>query len=247
LGRSVVRPVEEPRAKRTLSGLVVAGIALVLLFAVLGVISAGALVADKMSSSAKATATPHSIARSNLVPRAQSQATSIVRAAQTAGHHIVATATSKGNKQAKVLLANAKKQANAQAVTVPTAQSVSPGTSVGTSTGTGTTSSSGQAAGSTSAGQSSGSSAINLRSLPASWLVVAYNASFGSGPGSVGGITVTNRSGKRFSGVARVAYTRGGYVSATFSGLAPGQTVVLPLNGAAYQGGGYRILILHPH
>jgi hypothetical protein len=242
LGRSVVRPVEDPRSKRTLSGLVVAGIAVVLLFAVLGVISAGAFVAGKVST-AKATATPHSLARSNLIPQARSQATSIVRAAQTAGHHIVATATTRGNKQAKALLNRAKQRASTQATTVPTAQS----SSTSTSTGTGSTSSSSQASGSPPATPSTGSS-INFRTLPASWLVVAYNATFGGGPGRAGGITVTNRSEKKaFSGVARVLYTRGGSASATFSGLAPGQTVVLPLNGAIYQGGGFRILLLHPH
>jgi hypothetical protein len=85
--------------------------------------------------------------------------------------------------------------------------------------------------------------APNLRGLPASWLVVGYNATFGSGPGSAGSISVLNRSGKVFSGVAVVQYTRGGSASASFSGLAPGQSLLLPLNGRVYAGGGYRILV----
>jgi hypothetical protein len=52
---------------------------------------------------------------------------------------------------------------------------------------------------------------------------------------------VTNRSGKTFNGVAHVAYAKGGGANAAFSGLAPGQTRVLPLNGPAYPGGGYTI------
>jgi hypothetical protein len=76
---------------------------------------------------------------------------------------------------------------------------------------------------------------------------VAYNATFGSGPGGAGSITVTNRSGKTFSGIARVVYAGGGSASAPFSGLAPGQTLTLPLNGRAYPGGGYQILVVNVH
>jgi hypothetical protein len=83
--------------------------------------------------------------------------------------------------------------------------------------------------------------------LPSSWLVVAYNATFGSGPGSAGSITVTNRSGKRFSGTAEVVYAGGGTARAVFSGLAPGQTLVLPLNGPTYPGRGFTIRVVNPH
>lgn len=86
-----------------------------------------------------------------------------------------------------------------------------------------------------------GTSPSNLAGLPSSWLVVGYNATFGSGPGSAGSITVTNRSGKTFSGVARVVYSNGNAASAAFSGIAPGQTLVLPLNGPVYPGGKYSI------
>jgi hypothetical protein len=95
----------------------------------------------------------------------------------------------------------------------------------------------------------SGTSAAsaNLSNLPSSWLVVGYNATFGRGPGSAGSITVTNRSGKMFRGVARVVYSTGGSASAAFSGLAPGQTLVLPLNGSAYRGGKYSIQLTDLH
>lgn len=206
----------------------------------LGVVSAGAFVADKVSS--KATATPHGVTTSNLLPRAQSQATSIVRAAQTAGHHIMATATSKGKKQARAIVTTAKRETTAQPVVVPTAQSVVPTAASGIAATPFAT----QATGSVTTGATR-TSGINLGSLPATWLVVAYNATFGTGPGSAGGITVTNRSGKRFSGVVRIAYTRGGQAMASFSGLSAGSTEVLPLNGPRYAGGGFRILVLHPH
>ena len=76
---------------------------------------------------------------------------------------------------------------------------------------------------------------------------MAYNATFGSGPGSAGSISVTNRDARTFSGTAEVVYTNGTTARAGFSGLAPGQTVVLPLNGAVYPGGGYHIEVVGVH
>jgi hypothetical protein len=108
-------------------------------------------------------------------------------------------------------------------------------------------------AGSTSTGGGSTSTTPNLSGVPASWLVVAYGATFGSGPGSAGSITVLNRSQKTFSGTARVEYVGHngslGSSSATFSGLAPGQTEVLPLNGAPYPSSAsrYHIVVTNVH
>ena len=51
------------------------------------------------------------------------------------------------------------------------------------------------------------------------------------------------KSGKTFAGVATVKYKSGGSASASFSGLAPGQSLVLPLSGARYPGGGYQIVM----
>jgi hypothetical protein len=87
----------------------------------------------------------------------------------------------------------------------------------------------------------------NLSGLPSTWLVVGYNATFNSGSSGVGTISVVNRSGKTFRGVAIVKYKTGGSASASFSGLAPGQAVVLPLSGSTYRGGGYQIVMSGLH
>jgi hypothetical protein len=44
-----------------------------------------------------------------------------------------------------------------------------------------------------------------------------------------------------------VAYNGGGSASASFAGLAPGQTVVLPLSGTPYPGRGFQIQVLGVH
>jgi hypothetical protein len=278
VGRSTVRQADLTGRRRTFTWPVAAGVAVVLAFAVVGVVSAGTFVADKMSGGSNAaTRTPPprrgpSVAVQD-VTRAQAQATAIVNSAQTAGHGIVATATTRANRQARTIVAAARRQAAAIAAKsaasassntgsgVSAAPPVSPtapavvapytGTSAQTATQGGTTASTTYqgvttAPTTTAYGTTTGSgptTAPNLAGLPASWKVVGYNATFGSGRGSAGSITVTNRSGKTFSGTAKVVYAHGGSALASFSGLAPGQTLVLPLNGAAYRGGGYRIVV----
>lgn len=253
MARTSVRRPTQPRGKRASNGLVIAGIVVVLIFALLGVVSAGAFVAGKVSSSPAATATPRVVVAQNqtarlAIARAQAQATAIVRHAQVAGRAIVSVATTRANKQVKRMLAAAKHQSQAtvSSSTPSIAAAVPPtvapngafATTVPTiaqgSVGSGSTGSSGTTSGTTP----------NLSGLPASWKVVGYNATFGSGPGSAGSITVTNRSGKTFSGYARVTYAQGGYATGYFSGLAPGATEVLSLNGRAYSGGGYSISVV---
>jgi hypothetical protein len=87
----------------------------------------------------------------------------------------------------------------------------------------------------------------NLRGVPSNWLVVGYNATFNPGSGGVGTISVVNRSGKTFRGVAIVKYKTGGSASASFSGLAPGQAEVLTLSGSPYPGGGFQIVMSGLH
>jgi hypothetical protein len=87
----------------------------------------------------------------------------------------------------------------------------------------------------------------NLSGLPDTWKVVGYGATFGSGPGNAGSVGVLNRSAKTFSGVVVVQYANGGSASAPFSGLAPGQSLTLPLNGKSYTGGGYHIVLTGLH
>ncbi|MBV9280739.1 MAG: hypothetical protein JOZ41_11700 [Chloroflexi bacterium] len=276
VGRSTVRQADLAGRRQTFTWPVAAGVAVVLAFAVVGVVSAGSFAADKLSGSSKsATSTPParrgpSVAVQD-VTRAQAQATAIVNNAQAAGHGIVATATTRANRQAGAIVAAARRQAAAIAAKSPASSSGSSGTAASAAppvsptapavvapyTGTsaqstfqgGTTPSTTYQgvttvpttpAYSTTTGSGAATSP-SLAGLPASWKVVGYNATFGAGPGSAGSITVTNRSGKKFSGMARVVYAHGGSAVASFSGLAPGQTLVLPLDGAAYRGGGYRI------
>ena len=139
--------------------------------------------------------------------RAQAQATAIIKAAQAAGQTIVRNATSKAHRQAGAIISQARKQARTIAASQPTAvppvaavvPTIAPVYVAPTaipSSGQTPTTQPGAAA----------STPPNLRGLPASWLVVGYNATFGSGPGGVGGVSVVNRGGRAFSGV--VSFSR---------------------------------------
>ena len=279
MGRTTVQPKNRPRGRKPVNGVAVVAVIAVLLFALVGVVSAGAFVSNKLAGSSKpaakrnnaGTSPSTTIALQNLA-RAQAQATAIVQKAQLDGHIIVSKETTKAHRQAKSILNTAQRQASKiqhQAAATPVSTPVAVAQPVATPVPTysATNGYTGQPiaqnpglAGSqyvgtpgTTVGRGSISSATgtatspNLSGVPASWLVVGYSASFGSGPGTAGSISVINRSGKLFSGVARVAYTSGGFASAPFSGLAPGQSITLPLNGAAYHGGGYHILLMGLH
>jgi hypothetical protein len=227
-------------------------IGIVLVLALIGVISAGVFIADKVTASSHPAkkhkpGTGSSVAVADLA-RAQAQATAIVKAANDAGTSIVKDANSRAHRQAAAIIAAAQKRARQIAAQpAPTVVPAAPIVPAAPVTGGQQTTVPGTGNGVTSPGvipPPSGVAAVpNLRGLPASWLVVGYNATFGSGPGSAGSISVLNRSGKIFSGVAVVQYARGGSASAPFSGLAPGQSLVLPLNGPLYAGGGYHILV----
>lgn len=261
------KPIAPPNDRRARDAAVMVGIGIILLFAVVGVVSAGIFVGGRVTSkSASPKSTPRAstgnpVAAQDLA-RARAQATQIVQAAQQSSKTLVARQTASARKQAAAILAAARKQAasiTASASAAPPAASSAPvssgstgafsaGSTSGSTTGTtGSTSSGFGSTGPTTAAGTPPSAMVNLNNLPATWLVVAYNATFGSGPGSAGSITVTNRSGKTFSGTAQVTYSGGGTASAPFAGLAPGQTLVLPLNGRVYPGGGYSIQVVNPH
>lgn len=279
MSRTTIQRVSEPRSKQALSGLVMAGIAVVLLFAVIGVVSAGSFVASRMSSSTPPT-TKHrgsrsATTRTQELSRARAQASAIVQSARAASNSIISRATVRAHHQANTILAGARHKAAAIVASAPgsstssgSASTGSSSSATGSSQATGATSSGtttfiptptpvpasssagstgGASASAAAAGQSPATSAgatsstPDLSTVPASWKVVGYNATFGSGPGSAGSITVTNRGAKTYAGTATVTYNSGGSASASFSGLAPGETVVLPLDGAAYGGGGYQI------
>jgi len=290
VSRTVLRPVEQSRSRRTFNGFFVAGIAVVLIFALLGVISAGAFVGGRLASGSKPTPASRQTHAPSLalqdVARAQAQATAIIRQAKSAGRSIVSLTTSRANRRAQSIVASARHRA--AAITAAAASRISTrqpaanpsaagaaGSTTGSSTAAAPTNggvaggaavsagagaqslasaqyptpvappSNASSAGAAASSPSPGAPAAtpDLSGVPASWRVVGYNATFGGGPGSAGSITVTNRGVKTYSGVARVVYAGGGSASASFSGLAPGQTEVLPLDGPSYGGGGYRIAV----
>jgi hypothetical protein len=231
-----------PRRRRALNLLVVAGIILVLLFALLGVVSAGSFVSDKLSGGSKSSRQTHPpsapSATRQAKRRARAQATTIVQEAQNAGRHIISAA----NQKAHSIVARARRAAAhlaAQPTPVPTSVAAVPPTAAVAPVPL-TTAAPAPFATSTPAPSAPG---VDLSGLPRSWIVVAYNATFGNGPGTAGSITVTNRVNHTYHGKVRVVYARGGSASATYSALAPGQTEVLPLNGPLYHGGGYHIVV----
>jgi vacuolar-type H+-ATPase subunit H len=255
--------MDSPRGRRSLDGLVIAVGAIVLIFAVVGVASAGTYVAGKVSH--KATSTPVVVSTtangqtSRQVALARAQATAIVEAAKQSQKQILSKATSRARSQAQSIISSARHSANsvitsaaAHATAVsknaPTAASrttsgpsavVYPtATPVYGTTYTYPTATPAAVLATTAVGSP------NLSTVPAAWKVVGYGASFGSGPGSAGSVSVVNRGAKAYSGTVKVVYTSGGVATASFSGLAPGQSLVLPLNGPAYTGGGFSIQVV---
>ncbi|PZR98206.1 MAG: hypothetical protein DLM70_17805 [Chloroflexi bacterium] len=247
----MVRRVSQSRGRRASDGLIYVGAAAILLFAIVGVVSAGAFVANKVSSGSttghrKAGHVTDVSPALQDIARAQVQATAIVKTALQAGHQIVGLATQHANKQASTIVSRAERTAAAQSPTaVPQVLPpvTAPGTGNGGSTALGGATSIPLTQPTTVAPSQTRSGIPDLSGVPASWLVVGYNATFGAGPGSAGSISVINRSAKSFGGVAEVVYAGGQKASASFSDLSPGQTAVLPLSGPAYTGGGYHIVM----
>jgi hypothetical protein len=230
--------------------MVLIGLAIILIFAAIGVVSAGAFVGNKLAGgSAQPTATagqPTTVPSSlQDVRRARAQATRIVAQARRSGKNAASRALTRAHAQATSVVAAARKKASsAPAPVAPASPPVAPApTSAFPSTGSARSATS-PGNGSISSGASPG--APNLSGVPASWKVVAYNATFGTGSG-VGTVTVLNRSSGSFSGTVKIAYAKGGAAYASFSGLAPGQSEVLALSGSPYPGGGYTILLPSVH
>jgi hypothetical protein len=255
LGRTVVRPLDPPRNRKARDRVYLVAMALVLAFAVVGVVSAGVFLAGKFSSS-PAHAKTHKVSSGNPVAvadvaRAQAQATAIVKAAQDASSSIVKSATKSAQKRAAAILAAARHRAAAVPTAVPapviapTAIAVAP---TAVAPGFTTVPTAVPFSGTTVTGPAgTAPTPPNLSGVPANWQVVGYNATFGSGPGSAGSVSVINRGRKTFSGVVTVRYTRGGSATAVFGGLASGQSALLALNGPAYTGGGYHIVLGNLH
>ncbi len=236
-------------------------LAVVLIFALVGLASAAVFVGGKVGSS---TASPTTVkgnhptngngAASAEVARARIVATSIVKAAEDSGTSYINSAKATAKKQVAAILAAAHKQAAALSTSAAAAPTSAPpiaavvNTPVVSSpayTAPAYTPSVGaQSAPTVTAATSPGTARVpDLHGVPASWQVVGYNATFGAGPGSAGSISVINRAGRTFSGVATVHYANGSSASAPFTSLSPGQALVLPLDGPKYQGGGYHIVL----
>lgn len=251
MGRTVVRPAAPQRGRknRDLVALVVLGI--VGAFAVLGVVSAGLFVVDRMSGASSSTSAPRTGSRTATdtnrqaakeVARAQAQATALVKAAKDASGAIIKNASARARRESRAIVTAARRVAAAVPTSAPNAPGVSPpspaysgGFTSGTAPQTYVTPVP------TLPAIGALTQVPSLAGAPASWLVVGYNATFGAGPGSAGGISVLNRSSHTFGGVATVRYANGQVATAPFSGLAPGQSAVLPLNGPRYPGGKYSI------
>ncbi len=275
MDRTLSNRVDRPSGRKRVDTALIVAAAIVILFAVVGVVSAGSFVAGKVSGNAtKATATVRPVSSNALASqdlhRAQAQATAIVKQAQSAGHSIVAAANARAHRQANSVIASARRQAAsyrpppvaapapaptaAPFVNTSTGNSIAAPTSPGvaqvpaaSSGASGSGSSVSAATGANSATSGNAAAVPDLRGVPSSWLVVGYNATFAGASGGEGTISVVNRSKKTFGGVAVVKYKAGGSSTASFSGLAPGQSALLRLSGAAYPGGGYQIVMSGVH
>jgi hypothetical protein len=248
VGRTPIRPIDRPRSRSAVNALFFLGIALVLVFAAIGVASAGNFVADKVrTSSPTPRASPPSptTGRSAAVQElrhASAQATAIVNAAISRSRAIVAAATRRARRRALSIQSSSRSIPGTRPIsTVGPTQIPAPATTPQPI-----------AVSSPQAGQgASPAPPPDLSGVPTSWLVVGYDVTFGHGPGTAGSISVLNRSKTMFSGVARVTYfaraRRSAIASATFTGLAPGQSEVLPLNGPTYSGSGYVISLANLH
>lgn len=201
---------------------------------------AAAIVANARRQAARVTASANAsvFATATAVTSSSSAAAAPPGSAATTGGNGAAATTGGAASATSPSTSGAPSAATSGGSAVTSGNQAS-GTS-GQATGSGT---SAQGGGQTAGGSSSSSTSPDLSNVPASWRVVGYNATFGSGPGSAGSITVTNRGIKTYSGVATVEYNSGRSASASFSGLAPGESEVLPLNGPAYPGGGYTIVV----
>jgi hypothetical protein len=263
---TTVRRLEPNRTRKTQSGLALAGIALLVAFALVGIVAAGTFAAGKLSTSSSSpkshSGTSGRAVAAQDVARARAQATAIVTAAQSASSNIVKSATKDAQARANGIVTDARKKAQsiikkansvAVAQPAPQTQPVAPQVATGpaytppaTNVYTAPTATPGYTAPQVSTGTQQ-TTTPNLQGVPASWLVVAYGATFGRGPGGAGGVSVINRGRTPMSGVATVRYSNGGTAQAYFSGLAPGQSAVVPLNGKAYTGGGYSLQVSNVH
>jgi vacuolar-type H+-ATPase subunit H len=260
LARKPVRRVDSPRGRRSLDGLVIAVGVIVLIFAIVGVATAGTYVAGRVSG--KATSTPVVVSTtangnsSRAVALAHAQATAIVEAAKQSKRQILSKAASTARNQARSIISTARRNA-ASVKSAAAAHASTPASTPTSASSSGSVASAyptstpvynayaypTSTAVTTTAPATTAVGGPDLSGVPAAWLVVGYGATFGSGPGSAGSVSVVNRGSKAFSGTVKVTYTAGGAATASFSGIAPGQSLVLPLNGPAYKGGGYTIQV----
>jgi len=248
VSRTVIRRLDQPRrTRRRVDGALMLAFAVLVLFAIIGLVSAGMFVAGKVSGSGPARSAGQTKTRSSSVALAHSQATAIVTAAQYASRSIVNNATARGKRRAAAIITAAQRRARqilARAQTAPT-----PVPTAGTQSSGGATTPVSPPVVQPTPGVSVATPVVSgppptptFQGAPASWQVIVYGATFGHGPGNAGSIYVYNRGAGTFSGIAGVRYARGGSSSAPFT-IGPHQTLVLPLNGAPYPGGNWQMYL----
>lgn len=237
MSTTIPRP-RPPRERRLRDIAIMAALGLVLLFAVIGLFSAGLFASRALTPRGPAhpssSGAPHSTPDRSLVT-AHAQATHIIATAQAESRTRVHASTSHAHAEATAIVGRARRQATAVAAA---ARTPAPGS--GAAPSGSVLPPAPVAVYPTPTPLPVAPSALS--GVPSAWKVVAYNATFGAGSG-VGTITVTNRGSKTYTGVARVHYARGGSASAFFT-LAPGVTRTLPLSGSLYPGGGYTISVV---
>ena len=254
MSRTVVRRVEsQRRGRRRVDSTLMAAFAVMILFAIIGLVSSGIFIAGKVSSSSASQS--HRGAHSNgtgsrALTQARAEATAIITAAQLAGRSIVSGDTARGRRRAASIVAAAQRRAHqllAQAQAVPTQAptAVPPAVPAATSPA-GVTSPAVVATPVATLVAGSNPAPPSMAGVPAAWQVIVYGATFGHGPGNAGSISVYNRGATTFSGTAGVHYARGGGSSSTFT-IGPHQTLLLPLNGTPYSGGNWRMYLADLH
>lgn len=259
MGRSPVRKVQQPRTHRLRDTVIVVACAALVVFAVVGLISAGMFVHGLVKAgSPPIRRTPSSAAVAPLLAKARARATNIVR---TARHEAIAHAKateSTAAARARHIMRKARQRATAierdsrrhvsatprnrsvarvtplpttapRAYVAPTATSMPIPTSPPVSTASPLATSAPAGSHLPPPGPTP-----NFATLPQSWKVVAYGANL-----SAFTVTVSNRSGSTFSGQVTVTYIGSGGVTlgsayAYFQDLHGGTTAVIPLRGERY-------------
>ncbi len=188
MSRTTIQRATEPRGRQAISRLVMAGIGVVLVFAVIGVVSAGTFVAAKVSGGKTPTQQKHPPPAGTPVAvqditRAQTQASAIVKSARAAGSVIVSRADARAHKQATAILADARRRAAA----IAAAGSSSSSSSTAGSNGGGTSGVSGSSGAAGASGSTASAGQTGATTSPPTTVYTAPTAVPPSGAVASGG------------------------------------------------------------